>query len=160
LPRHNPRKYAQVVEEWNANGATPAALPDETLAVSYIYGDDLISQTTAAFGALPAQTSVYHYDGLGTTRALSNLSAAITDRYAYTAFGETDTAGTSGNNSGSTANNYLYTGEQKDPNLGLYYLRARYMNPGTGGFISQDSYFKPRSRLKSEPNHHFHLNQP
>jgi RHS repeat-associated protein len=135
-------------------------LPDETLAVSYIYGDDLISQTTAAFGALPAQTSVYHYDGLGTTRALSNLSAAITDRYAYTAFGETDTAGTSGNNSGSTANNYLYTGEQKDPNLGLYYLRARYMNPGTGGFISQDSYFKPRSRLKSEPNHHFHLNQP
>jgi len=99
-----------------------------------VFGDDLISQTKAAL------TSVYHYDGLGSTRLLSNLSGAVTDRYTYTAFGESDTAGTSGNNSGSTDNNYLYTGEQRDPNLGFYYLRARYMDPGAGRFVSQDSW--------------------
>jgi RHS repeat-associated protein len=29
-------------------------------------------------------------------------------------------------------------GEQYDPDLGLYYLRARYYNPATGGFLSRD----------------------
>jgi len=35
-------------------------------------------------------------------------------------------------------NVYLYRGEQYDPDLGLYYLRARYMNPSSGKFISRD----------------------
>ena len=39
-----------------------------------------------------------------------------------------------------TENEFLYTGEQYNANTGLYYLRARYMNPGTGTFISMDSY--------------------
>ena len=39
---------------------------------------------------------------------------------------------------GTTINNYLYTGEQYDPNIGFYYLRARYYNQGIGRFISSD----------------------
>ncbi len=31
-----------------------------------------------------------------------------------------------------------YSGEQYDPDLGLYYLRARYYNPATGRFLSRD----------------------
>jgi RHS repeat-associated protein len=31
-----------------------------------------------------------------------------------------------------------YRGEQYDPDLGLYYLRARYYNPNTGRFLSRD----------------------
>lgn len=34
----------------------------------------------------------------------------------------------------------LYCGEQLDSTTGLYYLRARYMNPSTGTFISMDTY--------------------
>jgi RHS repeat-associated protein len=30
------------------------------------------------------------------------------------------------------------SGEQYDPDLGLYYLRARYYNPATGRFLSRD----------------------
>ncbi|MGN0496479.1 MAG: RHS repeat-associated core domain-containing protein, partial [Lachnospiraceae bacterium] len=41
---------------------------------------------------------------------------------------------------GDTDNDFLYTGEQYNANTGLYYLRARYMNPSTGIFISMDSY--------------------
>ena len=32
----------------------------------------------------------------------------------------------------------VYRGEQYDPDLGLYYLRARYYNPLTGRFLSRD----------------------
>jgi RHS repeat-associated protein len=31
-----------------------------------------------------------------------------------------------------------YRGEQYDSDLGLYYLRARYYNPNTGRFLSED----------------------
>src|SRR5207247_4024034 len=33
---------------------------------------------------------------------------------------------------------YLFAGEQWDPDLGLYYNRARYMNPNTGRFWTMD----------------------
>lgn len=116
-------------------------MPDEALSTSYVYGDDLISETLAGTGG----SFVYHYDGLGTTRLLTKIAAdatngQVTDRYAYTAFGESDPAGSSGNTAGSTANLYRYTGEQLDPNLGLYYLRARYMEPGAGRFLGMDEY--------------------
>ena len=41
---------------------------------------------------------------------------------------------------GTTENDYLYTGEQYNALTGLYYLRARYMNPETGTFTSMDTY--------------------
>lgn len=37
-------------------------------------------------------------------------------------------------------NNFRYTGEQYDPNLGFYYLRARYYNPATGRFPTMDTF--------------------
>ncbi len=41
---------------------------------------------------------------------------------------------------GDTENHYLYTGEYYDGTPNLYYLKARYMNPSTGTFISMDTY--------------------
>ena len=35
---------------------------------------------------------------------------------------------------------YLFTGEQWDADLGMYFLRARYLNTNTGRFHSQDTY--------------------
>ena len=46
----------------------------------------------------------------------------------------------------------MYCGEQFDSATGLYYLHARYMNPATGTFITQDTYpgtiFDPTSLHK------------
>jgi RHS repeat-associated protein len=39
-----------------------------------------------------------------------------------------------------TANNYLFAGEQFDPELGLYYNRARYLDVRAGRFWGMDSY--------------------
>jgi RHS repeat-associated protein len=63
---------------------------------------------------------------------LTDASGVVTDTYDYDAFGNKI------NSTGTTPNNYLYRGEFFDSDLGLYYLRARYMNPLTGRFMSRD----------------------
>jgi RHS repeat-associated protein len=94
----------------------------------YLYGDDLIKQTRAA------NDSYYLYDGLGSTRALSNNIGLISDTYDYSSFGRTL------NQTGATENNYLFTGEQYDSNLDNYYLRARYYDQNIGRFTQQDTW--------------------
>jgi RHS repeat-associated protein len=94
---------------------------------TYVYGDDLLSQERPG-GAF----SFFHYDGQLSTRQLTDSNAQVTDSYSFDAFGVMLAQ------SGSTPNNHLYTGEQLDPNVGLYYLRARYLNHSAGRFISQD----------------------
>jgi RHS repeat-associated protein len=53
--------------------------------------------------------------------------------YDYDAFGNLV------HQTGSTPNNYLFAGEQFDPDLNLYYNRARYLNVSTGRFWSMDT---------------------
>ena len=113
------RPFADVLEEYSPGGA---------VQVSYVYGRDLISQSRG--GVL----SFYLRDASGSIRDLTNASGAVTDSYTYDAFGNL-TAST-----GSTVNNYRYDGEQYDPNLGQYYLRARYYDPDTGRFTRMDSF--------------------
>ncbi len=115
------RPYAQVLEEYTPGGI---------IKVSYVHGLDLISQNR------PAETgkSFYHVDGLGSTRALTDSSGNVTDRYIYDAFGRTI------GQVGSTGNVYLFAGEQRDLATGLDYLRARWMNPGSGRFYGVDPY--------------------
>ena len=96
----------------------------------YTYGLQRISENQHINNAWTP--SFYGYDGFGSVRQLTNSSAAITDTYNYDAFGNLL------NSTGTTPNNYLYSGEQFDSDLGLYYLRARYMNPLTGRFMSRD----------------------
>lgn len=76
----------------------------------------------------------YLSDGHGSVRILTNIAGRITDRYGYDAYGNLL------EKEGDADNDFLYTGEQYNANTGLYYLRARYMNPSTGTFISMDSY--------------------
>ena len=56
----------------------------------------------------------------------------VTDRYAFTAFGELLS------HEGEDPNAYLFAGEPLDPNAGFYYNRARWMDPGVGRFASVD----------------------
>lgn len=114
----NPTGYAQVVEETGATQRT------------YTYGLQRISEYQVINNAWTP--SFYGYDGMGSVRTLTNSAGATTDSYEYDAFGNEI------NSTGTTPNNYLYRGQQYDPDLGLYYLRARYYNPLTGRFMSRD----------------------
>jgi RHS repeat-associated protein len=115
---HN-RDYAQVIAETDSANV---------VAVEYIFGDDLLAQNRS--GTL----SNYQYDGLGSTRALTDSTGNVSDEYFYDAFG-VELART-----GTTENDYLFTGEQYDAGLGNYYLRARYYDQNSGRFTQQDTY--------------------
>ncbi len=97
LAEVNPTGYVQVVAE----------IQSGAVKRTYTYGLERINQQRIVSGAGP---NYYGYDGHG----------AVTDTYDYDAFG-TLIAST-----GTTANNYLFAGEQFDPALGIYYNRARF----------------------------------
>ena len=76
--------------------------------------------------------ATYHHDRLQSVQGLSGHDGTIIATQTYTAFGESRT--TTG-----TSNNYLkYTGRELDTDSGLYQYRARYYDPSTGRFISED----------------------
>ena len=58
----------------------------------------------------------------------------MTDGYLYDAYG----VGLA--RTGSTANSFLFQGQQYDPATGTYYLRARYYDQNSGRFLSQDPF--------------------
>jgi RHS repeat-associated protein len=120
---NNMTGYAQVVEELDAAN---------TVQVVYTYGLDLISQDRKNGGDWTI--SYYGYDATGTTRMLFDESGTLTDSYTYEAFG------TIIKRTGTTKNAYLFHGEQYDADLGLYYLRARYMDINVGRFTTMDGY--------------------
>lgn len=121
----NPTGYAQVLEELRTTDNGPL-----TLDRTYAFGHTLLSQWH------PAEAVVrYHgLDGHGNTRFLTDWQGDLTDTYDYDAFGNLIAA------TGSTPNNFLFTSEQFDPDLGLYFLRARYQDTTTGRFWTMDDF--------------------
>ena len=126
----NPTGYAQVLEELTLNPANPLLATPAVTRV-YTYGHALLWQDRLDGAGWSA--SFYGYDGHSNVRYLTDALGQITDTYDYDAFGNLIAS------TGATPNNYLFSGEQFDPDLGLYYLRARYHNPNTGRFWTSDS---------------------
>ena len=119
------RDYAQVTDVLDAGG---------NVLASYTYGNDLLTQHSSGY------SHVFHYDALGTTRALTDATGELADSYLYESFGGLL------EQTGSTDNVYLYAGEQFDQDLGLYYLRARYMDSGVGRLTQMDTFQGVRGR--------------
>ena len=60
------------------------------------------------------------------------------DRYTYDERSTVTTTGSTFYSRAAFRRTGNRCGEQYDPDLGLYYLRARYYNPNTGRFLSRD----------------------
>jgi len=131
----NPSGFSQVLEELSATNATPVRL--------YTHGRNLISQRNAS-----GTTHYFGYDGVGSVRYLTDSSGNSADTYVYDAFGELISS------SGATTNSYRFAGEQFDSDLGLYYLRARYLNHKQGRFITIDPVIAWGT---TEPKNHAYL---
>ncbi|MCL4231897.1 MAG: RHS repeat-associated core domain-containing protein [Dehalococcoidia bacterium] len=106
---------------WDINAALPVVLDDGN---RYVYGAGLESMLTA--------TGTYYYlaDGLGSTMAMVDSTGIVAKSYTYDVYGKPTSTG-------ALPNEYDFAGQQTDP-TGLQYLRARYMDPETGTFISRD----------------------
>ena len=89
-------------------------------------GDDLISQDRSG------SVAFYHNDGQMSVRQMTDALAAVLNEYTFDAFGVTLVENE------TVENLYKYAGEQFDPNVGFYYLRARYYNQATGRFNRLD----------------------
>lgn len=133
---------AQVIEELQTtNGSTPSVVR----RYNYGLGPAPISQTQLINGQWI--TSYFITDGHESVRFLADVNGNVTDSYDYDSFGNLI------NQIGTTPNNYLFAGEQFDPDLGFYYNRARYLNTNSGRFLTMDSF--PENRFKPLSLHRY-----
>jgi RHS repeat-associated protein len=111
---------------WEEGIPLPLLLTDGTN--NYIYGP----------GGLPteqisATTTLYlHHDQQGSTRLLTASTGAKEASFTYDAYGNQT------GHTGTVTTPLGYDGQYTDSDTGLIYLRARYYDPGTGQFISND----------------------
>jgi RHS repeat-associated protein len=77
------------------------------------------------------ETDDYLTDALGSTVELTGSTGATEELYSYSPYGSQSASGM------TTTNSYAYTGREFD-GLGIDYYRARYYNPTTGRFLSED----------------------
>lgn len=95
----------------------------------YVYGLGLISKITPS-----GQAYYYHYDGIGSTIAITDSSGVIVNKYAYDAFGKVI------EQDEQISNPFRYVGQYgvMDEGNGLFYMRARYYDPEVGRFVNKD----------------------
>lgn len=116
---------------WDVASALPVVLQDNA-GNTYVYGLDLISRTDSS-----GNQESYLTDGLGST---------------------TDVFGAIQSQTGSSPNEFKFTGEQMDGS-GLQFLRARYYDDATGRFLGRDPapYLQRYASADRRASHLIHL---
>lgn len=94
----------------------------------YVYGLGLLYEDTNG------SAKQYHFDHSGSTIALTDGSAAATDRWIYGSFGVVQFR------QGSTSTPFQFNGDSgvETDSSGLLYMRARYYNPRIMRFLNAD----------------------
>ena len=109
----------------------------DNLICEYVYGNSI---DEVLFMMKDSNFYYYHYDGLGSVRAITDSSEAIIETYTYDVYGRPtiyDATQTEITDS-QFGNRYYFTGREFDKESGLYYYRNRYYDPKLGRFMSPD----------------------
>ena len=118
-----------MITEFNSLGYVLLELDaDDNVIKHYTIADELNS--------FEYEDATYCYvnNGHGDVAFITDESGAIVNTYSYNAYGTALICDE------KVSNAFRYTGECYDAESGLYYLRARYMNPETGTFTQEDTY--------------------
>ena len=118
--------YDRVLEEYSG----------QMLAATYVRGLDLLFQDRTGADGGTSGRSYYAVDALGSTRALTNASGAVTDTDTYDAYGDP----MPGQSSGHTTNEFTYAGYRIDTATGQYDTESRVYDAVAGRFTSRDSF--------------------
>jgi len=110
---------------WDRRAPLPLLVDDGSHG--YVHSNGVMEQLDS-----DSSTAIYPLsDGLGSSRGVANSSGAVAGSADYDVFG----AVRSQNGMSSI---FGFTGQQTDA-TGMLYLRARYLNPAVGRFLSPDS---------------------
>ncbi|OIO01363.1 MAG: hypothetical protein AUJ51_08505 [Elusimicrobia bacterium CG1_02_56_21] len=82
----------------------------------------------------------YHADALGNITAITDDTNQIIETYKYKAYGQPTIKNAQGQliNSSTIGNTRMFTAREYEAETGLYYYRARYMDPARGAFTQED----------------------
>ncbi|MEA2645411.1 MAG: hypothetical protein QOE92_494 [Chloroflexota bacterium] len=114
-----------------AVGAT-GALTSTFSAGTVLTGPNLTGLLVAL--KTPPAITWHHKDQIGSTRLLTDIVGAPAASYTFDPYGNIASATVVEQASTS----FGFTGQYRDPESGLIYLRARYYDPATGQFTSRD----------------------
>jgi len=127
-----------------------ACARDKNVHVGFFIGSDCDSATsrTVFSKQTPAESYVasttciddYCRNQQYSITAITTSSGAITERYAYTAYGLPTILEASASvlSFSAISNRYTYTGREWDETLALHHFRARWMSPVAGRFLGRD----------------------
>ncbi len=124
----------QTIADYPRGGAASTATYRYVFA-SYI-DEPVVRKTTGSSGTV----FYFHRNQQYSILALTDSSGNVSERYAYTAYGQPTFLNASATvQSSSAANNrYTFTAREWDVTLGLYHFRARWMSGLTGRFLTRD----------------------
>ncbi len=74
----------------------------------------------------------YEADGLGSVTSVTDTTGALAETYTYDSFGNAVAS------TGTLRNYFQYAAREFDTETNLYFYRARYYDPTTGRFLSED----------------------
>ena len=121
---------------WDVSGGPPLLLADDN--VSYLYGPGGLP--IAHIDSEEAPT-YYHHDQLGSTRILSDAAGESIAAFSYQPYGALEAS------SGAGETPFGYAGQYTAAESGLQYLRARFYDPATAQFVTED----PLAAITGEP---------
>ncbi|MEK6627649.1 MAG: RHS repeat-associated core domain-containing protein, partial [Bdellovibrionota bacterium] len=132
-----------ILAEVDANNNLTVSYTHSPLRSDDVLGAKFTSAAVSSGLAASAGNVYYLKDHLNTVNEITNANGDIVQKMDYSAFGVLrsvkDSNGTEvGFENAPVRTSFTYTGREFEPELNMYYYRARYYDPSTGRFLQQD----------------------